>query len=292
LSIDHGFPRSTIDHFVFDRALERGALDDCLHFLRTENGPAEATARLNCRLAETLFHGGRRDEALECGRRAFDIAGDDDAIAHCCAWLFSNCGLHAEAAQAYRQLLRLHPDWAEGYRHLSGSLAASGDSGTAISFAVTASDLAPGNAEFAIHAGCLLLDAQRAEEAGLYLARAIDIEPNNPLVLKALSAVGHALDRPDEAIVLALQAAELAPSDSDVSIHAAELLVRSGRIEDAIGLLHAAVRRDPENPILWRLISAAESQRDRLDAALAAIERVIELAPRCLVPAFDGLDRG
>jgi tetratricopeptide (TPR) repeat protein len=279
LSIDHDFPRSAIDHSAIARALERGALDDCLYALREADQTGLDAGRLNCRLAETLFHEGRFDDALECGRRAFAIAGDDEGVAHCCAWLFSNCGCHAEAAEAYERLLDHHPDWVEGYRHLSGSLTASGDHGAAIACAAKASDLAPDNFEFAFHAGCLLIDAERVEEAALYLARAIDIDPGNPRALRALSAAGLTLDRPDEALDLALRAATLAPADNDIAIHAAELLLRAGRIDDAIGLLEGAIGADPANPLLWRLISAAQAQRDDVGQALAAIGRALQLHP-------------
>lgn len=245
--------------------MESGAFDDCLCFLRDENGYGPDAARLNCRLAEILFQKGRHADALECGRRAFALAGDDEAVAHCCAWLFSNCGLHAEAAEAYERLLDHHPDWVEGYRHLSGSLAASGDREAAIANAVHASGLAPGNFDFALHAGCLLLDTQRPDEAMLYLERAIDIEPQDPRALRALSAAEYALDRPHEAVDLALRAAALAPPDSDFAIHASELLLRVDRVDDALALLGTAVRRAPVNPIFWRLISAAESQREETD---------------------------
>ena len=278
MSVDHDFPRSTIDSSGFARALQRGALDDCLHMLRSDEGNPE-TAQLECRLAEALFHAGRGKDALECGLRAFAIAPDDDAIAHFCAWLFSNSGLPKEAAGAYERLIDHRPDWAEGYRHLSGSLAALGDGERAIAAATKASDLAPADFDFAFHAGCLLLDAERVEEAVFYLARALDIEPENPRVLRALSAAGCTLDRPDEALNLALRAATLAPADSGLAIHAGELLLRAGRIDDAVALLDNAARHGPEDPTLWRLISAAESQRDRLDAALAAIGRALALAP-------------
>jgi tetratricopeptide (TPR) repeat protein len=279
LTIDHNFPRLAIDPEEFAHAVKSGAFDDCLRSLRDADPVNPQTARLSCGLGETLFYAGRTDDALECGRRAFSLGSSDDAVAHFCAWLFSNCGVQNEAAAAYERLVRRHPDWVEGYRHLSGSLAAIGDNQRAIHYAITASDLAPGSFDFAFHAGCLLLDAERIEEAALYLTRALDIEPENPRVLRALSAAGYMLDRPDEALSLALQAAALAPSDSDIAIHAGELLLRAGRIDDAVALLCDTVRRDPTNPILWRLISAAEGQRDRLEDGLSAIGRAIGLAP-------------
>ncbi len=259
--------------------MESGAFAAPLFSLHESDGDGPEAARLHCRLAEISFHEGRREDAVECGRRAFVLAGDDEAVAHCCAWLFSNCGLHAEAAEAYKRLLDQHPDWVEGYRHLSGSLAASGDRDTAIVNAIRASDLAPNNFDFALHAGCLLLDAERIEEATFYLARATDIEPDNPRGLRALSSTRYALDQADEAIDLALQAAALAPSDSDFAVHAGELLLRAGRIDDALTLLGNGADRNQGNPTLWRMISAAESQRDEIARALSAIALALELAP-------------
>ena len=268
-----------IDRSALARALDRGALDDCLEFLRQKNRNGLGEAELNCQLAEALFHAGRRDEALECGQRAFAAADGEDEVAHFCAWLFSNTGAHVEAAEAYQRLLDRYPDWVEGYRHLSGSLAASGDREAAMAAAAKASDLEPVNFDFALHAGCLLLDAERAEGATPYLARAIDLEPENPRALRALSAANHALGRSDQAIDLALRAASSAPSDSGIAIHAGELLLRTGRIDDALVLLRDAVRHPPDNASLWRLISAAEAQRDELERGLAAIERALDLAP-------------
>jgi tetratricopeptide (TPR) repeat protein len=56
------------------------------------------------------------------------------------------------------------------------------------------------------------------------------------------------------------------------------MLARAGRAEDAVALLENTARCEPNNPTLWRLISAAESQRDDLEAALIAVGRAIDLA--------------
>jgi capsular polysaccharide transport system permease protein len=278
LPLDHNFPRLAIDPDEFAQAVDSGAFDDCLRLLR-DNATSPDIALLNRRLGEALFHQGRQDDALECARRAFILAPDDDDVANFCAWLFSNCHQHAEAAAVYERLVERHPDWIEGYRHLSGSLAASRALQRAIQYATKSADLASDNFDFAVHAGCLLLDAERLEEAMIYLSRAVEIEPENPQALRALSAAIWALDRPDEALRLALRAAAIAPSDSDVSVHAGELLLRAGRVEEAIPLLENAARSDSRNPTLWRLISTMESQRDCPEAALIAIGRAINLAP-------------
>lgn len=268
-----------IDLRTFSRALANGAIDSCLDYLRNAANDRAETARLSCLLGEKLFHSGRSDDAIECGRRAFAAAEGDAEVAHFCAWLFSNTGCHAEAAAAYERLLAHRPDWIEGYRHASGAFLAIGATERATEFARKASDLAPGNFAYAYHAGCLLLDAGRGEEAARYISRALAIEPDNPPALRALSVARLALDRPGEALVLALRASRLASHDGGLAIHAAELLLRSGRIGEAVALLTAAAAHAPADPVLWRLASTCESERDAIPAALAAIDRALRLAP-------------
>ena len=276
---DHNYPQLAIDISTFTRALESDALDFCLDYLRREEIGGPEAARLVCRLGERLFYGGRGDDAVECGRRAFAAAANDNAVVHFCAWLFSNCGCHGEAAAAYRRLLDHRPDWVEGYRHASGALAASGALNEAVDFAIKASDLAPGDAAFAHHAGCLLLDAARFAEAEVYLTRAAAGAPDQPPTLRALSAVCAALDRPGEALALALRAATLAPEDVHLAIHAAELLLRAGRTDEAVALLCAGLAHDSAEPTLWRMLSAAEGDRGAVAAALDAIGQALVLAP-------------
>jgi len=253
-------------------------LNVCLDLLRQDDDPGADGTALNCRLAEILFHRGRREEALECGRRALAFAAGHDAdTGRFCAWLFSNCACHDEAALVYERLVDLSPGWAEGHRHASGSLAASGALDRAIPHAITASDLAPDRAEFAIHAGCLLLDVGRPGDAVTYLRRALEAEPADNPALRALSAALFALGRQDEALSLAQQAAALTPDDAATAIHACELLMRADRIDDAAAIVEPAARAG--NATALRVLSGVEMARDRAAAAIIAIDAAIAAAP-------------
>jgi len=278
LQRDPKFPQSLIDAETFLPALAAGALDACLAYLTREDRDGPSDAGLNCRLAETLLHQDRREAAVECVRRAMPWAGSDAAMLRVCAWVLSNCGCHAEAADAYRRLGELSPEGAEFYRHASGSLAAIGRLDEAIAYGKTASDCAPRNPEFALHIGSLLLAARRPDEAAAYLDRALALEPDNPSALCELSIAWHAQGRGEDAVAPALRAVALSPGNSRIAIHAAELLIGCGRADAAADLLHGAAA-DAADPRLFRVLSAAEMLRGRPEAALDAVDRALAGAP-------------
>ena len=119
------------------------------------------------------------------------------------------------------------------------------------------------------------------------------LEPDNAHALCELAAACHALGDSDEAVALALRAGALTrggtpgdtPGDRSIAIHAAELLMHSGWTDEAAELLHgvaiaagaalAAGAANPADPRLFRVLSAAEMMRGRLEAALEAVDRAI-----------------
>src|SRR5262249_34382827 len=111
-----------------------------------------------------------------------------------CAWVFSNCGRHEDAAAAYQRLLQIRPRWAEGYRHISGSLAAAGQLDRAIFYAGRASELDPHSFEFAVHAASLCETAGRYQDAIGHLTRAAAIAPTVSAVLRQMSGLKFALE--------------------------------------------------------------------------------------------------
>jgi capsular polysaccharide transport system permease protein len=264
---------------AFDRALHAGELDACRDVLGRCELPARELAALNCRLSEAFFYRDRREAAIDCARIAFELHPRPQSIADFCAWLFSNCGRHHEAAAAYEQLIESRPGWADGHRHASGSFAVAGELDRAILHAIRACELEPGSCEFAVHAGSLLAGAGRHQEAFAYLTRAGGIAPGDPGVLRRLAAAALATGQPEAAIALARRAYALAPCDRANALDAAELLLRAQLFDEAARIIAARLAVDGEDGAASRMLSAAHMQRGRLQEAIEAIDRALAATP-------------
>jgi capsular polysaccharide transport system permease protein len=260
-------------------AASAGDLEECLVHLRRRDIPDHERALIYCQLSEALYHKDSRDVAVECARSAFDLQPEKEEIANLCAWVFSNCGQHEEAAAAYEQLLALRPLWAAGHRHASGSFAAAGQLDRAISHGRKASDLDPHSFEFALHAAGLLENIGRPAQAADYLMRAAALDPADAEVLRHLSATLFALDQSEQAVVLALRAVALAPSDRLNALHATEVLLRTNRYDEAAAIILHVVDIHREDPVALRLLSATQMLRGLTEDALAAIDRALRLSP-------------
>ena len=255
-------------------------LEDCQGFLGRADVPDDERARIYCRLSEALYHKGSHDLAVECARSAFELQPEKEEVANLCAWVFSNCGEHAEAAAAYEQLLAIRPDWAAGHRHASGSFAAAGRLDRAISHGGTASDLDPISSEFAWHVAGLLETAGRPAQAAAYLMRAAAADPADARVLRHLSANLFALEQSEQAVALALRAVALRPTDPLNALHATELLLRAHRYDEAAAIILGIVEIHSEDAVALRLLSATQMLRGRTEDALVAIDRALALSPQ------------
>jgi ABC-type polysaccharide/polyol phosphate export permease/tetratricopeptide (TPR) repeat protein len=261
-----------------ERGIAAGELAPCrLDLLECELSDNER-ASLYCRLGEAFFYRGQHEDAIDCAGTALELQPRQEAVADFCAWLFSNCGRHHEAAAAYERLIECRSGWAEGHRHASGSFAAAGDVDRAIHHAARASELDPNSPELAVHAGSLLAGIGLHRDAIIYFSRAAEIEPGNPAVLRCLSNSALALGGPEAALDLALQAHALAPSERANAYHATELLLRAGRYDEAAEIMSAALAGADDDATGYRLLSAAEMLRGRPEQALDAIDRALALA--------------
>jgi protein O-GlcNAc transferase len=261
------------------RAINAGDFDACQHQLQDGRFADPLRAELYCRLAEALFHRQQMTAAVEYGRAAFSLRAHDEQVADFCAWLFSNCGHYGEAAAAYERLLDCRPQWAAGHRHASGAFAADGQFDRALRHGMRACELDPGSFEYAFHAGCLSEAAGHHVEAAQLFTGAALIEPDNAGVWRRLSALAAAEGQPARAVDLALRALGLGPADRGNALHAAELLLRADRHDEAAAILRTILALHPEESVAWRLLSEAAMRRGRLGDAVEAIDRALALLP-------------
>jgi ABC-type polysaccharide/polyol phosphate export permease/Flp pilus assembly protein TadD len=278
VSNDHELAARTASLSV-ERAIEAGDLAAARAALADAGLGVLQCAALYCRLSEAFFYRGRHEDAFACASTAFDLEPQGEAVADFCAWLFSNCGRHSEAATAYERLLDGRPGWAAGHRHLSGSYAAAGDLDRAIHHAARACELDPNSCEFAVHAGVLLTSVRLNRDAIDYFLRAERIAPGDPMVLRALAEAALAEGERAAAVDLSLRAHALAPGDRSCAHHATEMLLRARRFAEAAEIITAFLDEDAEDATGHRLLSAALMQCGRTEAALLAIERALALAP-------------
>jgi ABC-type polysaccharide/polyol phosphate export permease/Flp pilus assembly protein TadD len=254
-------------------------IEACRLYLAQRRFPDDEFSIFYSRLSEALLHRGWREHAAECARVAFEFRPVQEEIANLCAWVFSNSGRHEEAAAAYERLLEMRPRWAEGHRHASGSLAAAGLLDRAILHAGRASELDPDSFEFAVHAACLCESAGLYEDAIDYLMRAATIAPAVSTVWRQISGLKFALQEPEDAVALALRALSLAPGDRQNALHAGELLLRTGRFDEAADIIAGTIEVHPRDEVALRLLSAAQMLRGRIADALDAIDRALSLFP-------------
>jgi ABC-type polysaccharide/polyol phosphate export permease/Flp pilus assembly protein TadD len=112
-----------------------------------------------------------------------------------------------------------------------------------------------------------------------YLERAAALDPAETSVLRQLSTALFALEQREQAVALALRAVALAPSDRLNALHAAELLLRTERYEEAAPIILDAVATHSKDHVALRLLSATQMLRGQTEAALEAIDRALLLAP-------------
>ncbi|WP_156953383.1 tetratricopeptide repeat protein [Afifella pfennigii] len=86
---------------------------------------------------------------------------------------------------------------------------------------------------------------RQGEEAA---ARAIELEPDNVLALKALSSIRHYMGRYEEAEALARRGAELNPHDPDTLAQLGWRLAARGNFAEGIPLLQQAIERSLDPP--------------------------------------------
>lgn len=221
----------------------------------------------------------RVSSALERGRRALQAGLADEAIA------------------AYRELLRLQPDHAEGAFGLGQALVLAGRFDEAIPPLERVRDASGGAAAVQFILGQAYLEARRLSEAAQALAAAAADRPDYPPVLLQLGKLCYSLGRLEPAAERLRAAAAAAPEWDAPQFLLGLVAIDERDWPEADRRLREAARLQPENPETWLVMATALGRQDKPLEALEAVQRAVEAAPDflparlALVERLDRVDR-
>lgn len=150
-----------------------------------------------------------------------------------------------EAAQHYRESIRIQPVQPEAYNNLGSALRKQG--------------------EF--------------DEAAAQLRRSLQIDPRYVLALNNLGLLYHDRGEYDEAIRHFQQALEIHPEFAAAHTNLGVTLGAQGRWDEAIRHQREALRIDPNLPQAHTNLASALLERGKVDEAIAHLRRVVELLP-------------
>jgi TolB-like protein/Flp pilus assembly protein TadD len=108
--------------------------------------------------------------------------------------------------------------------------------------------------------------------AARHLQRALELAPNDPMILMGASILASDLGRPDPAITLLEHAAVLDPVNPRVQANLGLAYRSAGRPDEAIARLQTAIQLSPEAFVQRFLLGLALLDANRPGAALEAVE--------------------
>ncbi len=137
----------------------------------------------------------------------------------------------------------------------------------------------PGQPRALFVSGLLLLDEDRADEAGRMFARALERDPTHQGARVNLARALLAASRLDEALAAADAGLAMFPDVAELHFVRGTALNAAQRCEEAAAALARAVALDPGHAPSWLNLGNAEADLDRLEAAERHIRAALRLAP-------------
>lgn len=111
------------------------------------------------------------------------------------------------------------------------------------------------------------------------LAAAAAIEPDNPMLVEAQFLEAIAANDPAAVTRLAAKAKQLNLDGQNGDTFTVRVMMFENKHREAVTLLESLVTRSPNDGLLWRLLGMERAQIGRLDEAVSAYRRTLEIRP-------------
>lgn len=127
--------------------------------------------------------------------------------------------------------------------------------------------------------GVLAYQCGQVEQAQTLMERALDCEPQNPVVLRNLCELLRQQKRLSRAIEYGEQAVSLAPNDEITRLNLAQALVDDKKLDRAIAEYHRVLELNPQHVQTWMNLAVLLLKQGRKADAQAALEALLLIDP-------------
>lgn len=215
------------------------------------SGDTTAESRKLFLRARAAMGDGRFQEALELYRRVIEKLPDDPIARYEYAQLLRDLNVQDEAIRQAKETVRLDPKLPEGHRLLGSLEFAESEKdparlADAIAELKAADDLSPGDPATAAALARALLGQGKPKQAAQVLD-SVPLSRRQPSLMRLAAEAKAKSGETSEAEQLYRALYELNPTDREVAAALIELYEDSDRIDDALQILEALRRTDPEN---------------------------------------------
>jgi tetratricopeptide (TPR) repeat protein len=245
------------------------------------NPPAPAYAQASADPASDIGQAMRAhqyERALKLARSALERSPDDVRLLTMEAITLSALGNDRDALTAYRQALRLAPDYLAALEGAAQIEYKSGSNAT-IPLLDHLLKLRPDDPTAHAMRAVMAWNQRDCETAARHFGLAGDAISAQPAALREYAVCLARLQRPGEAIPILRQLATLEPGDRQVRYRLAAAQFMAGAYADAIATLGPLVDGKDADPDSLDLASAAWEASGDTPRAVAALRQAIVLAP-------------
>jgi tetratricopeptide (TPR) repeat protein len=193
---------------------------------------------------------------------------------------FSELGQTEEAIQDYSRAVELNPDFYNAHLNLGLSLEALGHSDQAIQSFDQAIALEPDNAHGYNNRAFSLMNAAKMDAALKDCEKTIAIDPNLPEIHNIRGLIFDKLGKNKRAVKSFKQALQLKPGAVQFRVNLAKNLNELENYEQALTHCNQAVESHPNSPDAYYNRGIALQGLMRLEQAIESYDRVIELSPK------------
>ena len=229
-------------------------------------------------LAQALLASERYDEAAPAFERTLKLDATSVDAALGLGQSLERSERFAEAADAYRKAAAIDPKTVNTLLGLAEMLEQRGDIDPALSLYREYIAASGDAVDVRERVGILLMNEKRYEEAIPELTSVVERRPT-PASLEALAQAFLMTERRDEALPLLRNALHNDPSNIELLIRYANVLLHAGESEKAAQHYYTAVKRAPDHVDAWNGLAFALYKLENFPGTLKALAQAKEKAP-------------